>query len=548
MYPITPGQIFCGIIYVWATALWLYAEVLQRQRKYRNTSNYDMNKDMEDGVPLLAVTAKADAAGHGGEPAPKPSPSPRPAKEHPSPRPKALMQDIMSSGLVRCMSLDADAIHDARGTLHNMFEFGTIMAFFYACDRTGLFWESEKSYSRDVFLFIFLVLVLVAGATSLRSVRAPQLLNRAQTEEWKGWMQVLFLLYHYFEAREAYNAIRVFIAGYVWLTGYGNFSYYYKTGDFSIGRFCQMMWRLNFLVIFCCLVLNNSYMLYYICPMHTIFTVFVYGALGLGHQLNKNNVFVLFKMALCVGGIALLWDIKRVFYALWGPLDWLVGYTDPRKSSGDRLYEWFFRSGLDRYVWIHGMLCAFINPTVTAALVAVDNMPRISRYSCRLVLTGAVLAVGLAWYWKVFTLPKLEYNKVHPYTSWIPLSCWVLVRNLTPYLRTVNLRLFGWLGCITLETYLCQFHIWLHTEMPDGQPKMLLTFLPGYPLLNFALCTAVYVYISHRLFELTNSFKNVSVPHDDDRLLGRNFLMLGLISGGLYATSWGLMHALIRPV
>ena len=40
--------------------------------------------------------------------------------------------------------------------------------------------------------------------------------------------QVLFLLYHYFEAREMYNAIRIFIAGYVWMTGYNNFSYYYK--------------------------------------------------------------------------------------------------------------------------------------------------------------------------------------------------------------------------------------------------------------------------------------------------------------------------------
>jgi hypothetical protein len=38
-----------------------------------------------------------------------------------------------------------------------------------------------------------------------------------------------------------------------------------------------MMWRLNFLVLFCCLVLNNSYMLYYICPMHTLFTIMVYG-------------------------------------------------------------------------------------------------------------------------------------------------------------------------------------------------------------------------------------------------------------------------------
>lgn len=48
--------------------------------------------------------------------------------------------------------------------------------------------------------------------------------------------QVLFLLYHYFEAKEIYNAIRIFIAGYVWLTGFGNFSYYYRFKDFTFGR------------------------------------------------------------------------------------------------------------------------------------------------------------------------------------------------------------------------------------------------------------------------------------------------------------------------
>lgn len=48
--------------------------------------------------------------------------------------------------------------------------------------------------------------------------------------------QVLFLLYHYFNAREIYNAIRVFIAGYVWMTGYGNFMYYYHYKDFCLGR------------------------------------------------------------------------------------------------------------------------------------------------------------------------------------------------------------------------------------------------------------------------------------------------------------------------
>lgn len=69
----------------------------------------------------------------------------------------------------------------------------TILLWFYVADRTSVFEYGSKSYSRDVLGFIFLGLTLVALFTSLKQCRVPVLLNRQQTEEWKGWMQVVSL-------------------------------------------------------------------------------------------------------------------------------------------------------------------------------------------------------------------------------------------------------------------------------------------------------------------------------------------------------------------
>merc|ERR1719352_749996 len=132
-------------------------------------------------------------------------------------------------------------------------------------------------------------------------------LQRDQTEEWKGWMQIMFVLYHYFNEAEIYNAIRIYIAAYVWMTGFGNFSYYYIKADFSLLRFMQMMWRLNFFVFFVCATINNEYMLYYICAMHTFFTWLVYFALYIGHQHNRNNAVLFLKIVLTLAVAVLLY-------------------------------------------------------------------------------------------------------------------------------------------------------------------------------------------------------------------------------------------------
>jgi hypothetical protein len=268
--------------------------------------------------------------------------------------------------------------------------------------------------------------------------------------------------------------------------------------------------------------------------LHTTFTVIIYGTLAVLPKLNHDFTGIRIKFVLMSAAIVFIWNVPGVFDVLWYPLFPLLNYKED-------MHEWRFRSTLDHLVWITGMMTAFMHPIWDSCLIKLDALKPKLQYSIKAAVVAVCLILGYYWYSEIFVLEKRSYNSMHPYTSFIPITLYIILRNISSRLRQYHIHLFAWMGKITLETYISQFHIWMTTLGPNENPKKLLRLMPdGYPLLNFALVSAMYVFISYRIFQVTGTMKNAFIPPGKDgvpsvSLTKRNLVVWPLIGAGVYA-------------
>ncbi|XP_057684438.1 N-acetylneuraminate 9-O-acetyltransferase isoform X2 [Corythoichthys intestinalis] len=388
---------------------------------------------------------------------------------------------------------------------------GVIMAYFYLCDRADLFMKEQKFYTHSTF-FVPLVYIFVLGVFYNENSKEVKLLNREQTDEWKGWMQLVILIYHISGASAfipVYMHVRVLVAAYLFQTGYGHFSFFWLKGDFGLYRVCQVLFRLNFLVLVLCVVMNRPYQFYYFVPLVTFWFFVIYALLAVWPQIvqkraNASKMWhfgVLLKLLVLSVFISFLAYSQAFFNSIFS----FWPFSTLFELNGS-VYEWAFRWKLDRFVVIYGMLFAFIYLVLQKRQVLSEGKGEalFSPFISNMLLLFSLTTFVMYSMWASGCKNKTECNEMHPYISVLQILAFVLIRNIPGYARSIYSSFFAWFGKISLELFICQYHIWLAADT-----KGILVLIPGVPSLNILVSTFIFVCVAHEISVITNDLAKV---------------------------------------
>ena len=427
----------------------------------------------------------------------------------------------------------------------------------YLTDRSGLFAKLHKAIDELAFLRV-LAIGIVSGLLSIcRSQAGPQkyrhtanFLSRQQTEEWKGWMQLVVLLYHYFGMSQVlwvYQLVRLMVASYLFMTGYGHAVYFLKTQDFSMRRSISTLLRLNILSIILAYTMGTSYEFYYFPGLCSFWYIVLYITLRgcIGH---KRFLICALPASAC---------IVRFLILRSGVLEAFVRFLPTAFRMQLNVHELRFRIGLDLYVVYVGMLLATFSlqnpdcalPMVEGVEVGLEKQEMWytstsqrgrTKRAPLITIAGSFLAV-LAYIALARQFPdKYSYNAWHPILSPVVILAYVCLRNATTTLRSYHSRGFAWLGRCSLETFVLQYHIWLAADTKGLLSMGTVELGRGRPDVarwtEFVILTGIFLWTSWHVSCATNTVTKWFV--DDCRCYGSLWARVCMVLGVLVLANW----------
>ncbi|ORY31180.1 Cas1p-domain-containing protein [Rhizoclosmatium globosum] len=348
---------------------------------------------------------------------------------------------------------------------------GLVLISCLTVDRSTLFVKVNKEFNSAEFVLMNLAWI-VPGFWSLRVGSDSTFLNREQTDEWKGWMQFAILVYHFTGGSKVipiYAVIRIMVASYLFMTGFGHFTFFYKKADFSLIRLARVLVRLNLLSIALSYVMETDTLFYYFGPLVTFWFMIVYGTMGIYSAGNSNPTILATKLFLSNLAAYSFTHFPIVYGPFFQVCETLFGVKWNAKEAA-------FRLALDQYAVHFGMLCAWLmislqsvqssTPTQYNWLTALSTtiVNRWAQVKRTALISSTVILITYTIFISTVKMGKTENNAYHPYISLVILSAFVILRNATESLRKTTSVFWRWIGGFSLETFILQYHIWLAVD------------------------------------------------------------------------------------
>jgi hypothetical protein len=215
----------------------------------------------------------------------------------------------------------------------------------YYADRTQMMAKGSKLWQLKDLVALCILSVLIMLATVRHSGPCLSLsptpeeaderfISRDQTDEWKGWLQLFILAYHWTGADSGsiYVLYRLCVALYLFQIGYEQTFGCLEKNKFSFNRVAATLLRLNILSCALTYFMDTDYMLYYLSPLLSFWYLVIFTTLAIGGS-NSDLQAVLVKICVSclVASILLLgtpltrWTINILRVSLqveWNDEQW----------------------------------------------------------------------------------------------------------------------------------------------------------------------------------------------------------------------------------
>ncbi|KAF2120158.1 10 TM acyl transferase domain found in Cas1p-domain-containing protein [Lophiotrema nucula] len=352
------------------------------------------------------------------------------------------------------------------------------LGYCFLADRIQIFDKVPKQYVTEDFRIILAIVILpclltikgsststIGRRSSSLLANNPSFLSRKQFDEFKGWMQIFILVYGYTRSEDIldfYEVLRVFLAFYLFLFGYGHTMYFLRTDDFSLRRIVAVLLRLNLLTVLLCFAMARPYTSYYFVSLVSFWFPVIFVTLRISRHRNASFRRLLGKVLSSATLITGFVHTPGILEAVCSAIDLLF-------HANLNAEEWRSALGVDLYIVNIGMLAAIAH----IRICAIFNMTESQRsdvhdfiHDCFgglqvLAIVASVIILPVFWTLTRRSPDREDYDWWMPFVSWLPILSIIVLRNATSFLRSHHCAAFAWIGRRSLAFYVLSQHMWM---------------------------------------------------------------------------------------